>query len=90
MPELQAPGQDQRLLAVFELARILVSEDDQQTLLTQFLSGLIQRLEAADAGSLWLYDAAADRLVAASAQGYDLDSLRQIRLCPGEARYREN
>ncbi|MCL7454333.1 MAG: ATP-binding protein [Anaerolineae bacterium] len=84
-PELQAPGQDQRLLAVFELARILVSEDDQQTLLTQFLSGLISRLEAADAGSLWLYDAASDRLVAASAQGYDLASLRQMRLAPGEA-----
>jgi signal transduction histidine kinase len=77
--------QDQRLRAVFELARILVSEDDQQTLLTQFLSGLISRLEAADAGSLWLYDADADRLVAASAQGYDLASLRQMRLAPGEA-----
>ena len=85
LPDFQTSGEDKRLLAVFELARILVSEDDQQTLLTQFLSGLINRLEAADAGSLWLYDAADDRLVAVSAQGYDLDSLRQLRLCPGEA-----
>ena len=85
LSELQVLGQDQRLLAVFELARILVSEDDLQTLLTQFLSSLINRLEAADAGSLWLYDAAADRLVAANSQGYDLVSLRQIRLAPGEA-----
>lgn len=42
-------------------------------------------MNAADAGSLWLYDPADDRLVTVSAQGYDLDSLRQMRLSPGEA-----
>jgi signal transduction histidine kinase len=81
----RAARQEQRLLAIFELAKILVSEAEQETLLIQFLSGLIDWLDAADTGSLWLYDAAEDRLVAASAQGYDLDSLCHIRLAPGEA-----
>jgi len=77
--------QDQRLLMIFELAKILVAEDDHETMLSQFLSHLIASLDAADAGSLWLYDAAEDRLAAADAQGYALASLRQIRLAPGEA-----
>jgi len=85
LPGRRAARQDQRLLAIFELAKILVSEAEQETLLSQFLSGLIDSLDAADAGSLWLYDADGDRLVAASAQGYDLDSLGHIRLAPGEA-----
>lgn len=85
LAERRAIRQDQRLLAIFELAKILVSEAEQEPLLTRFLSGLIDRLDAADAGSLWLYDAAEDRLVVTSAQGYDVDSLRQLRLAPGEA-----
>jgi signal transduction histidine kinase len=84
-PELQASSQDQRYLTIFELAKILVSEDEQEPMLARFLSGLIDRLDAADAGSLWLHHAADDRLVAASAQGYDLRSLSQMRLVPGES-----
>jgi signal transduction histidine kinase len=84
-PELQNQGRDQRLRMIFALAKILVSEDDQETMLARFLSGLINSLDAADAGSLWLYDAPDDCLVAVSAQGYDLTELRQIRLSPGEA-----
>lgn len=85
LTERQIARRDQRLLAIFDLAKILVSEGEQETMLTRFLSGLIGWLDAADAGSLWLYDATDDRLVAACAQGYDLESLRQIRLAPGEA-----
>jgi signal transduction histidine kinase len=76
---------DPRLLMSFELAKILVSEEDQETMLSHFLSSLIERLDAADVGSLWLYDAQEDRLVAVSAQGYELASLRRIRLAPGES-----
>ncbi|MEJ2738062.1 MAG: ATP-binding protein [Anaerolineae bacterium] len=84
-PEWPAASQDQRLQTIFELAKILVSETEQETMLARFLHGLIDWLDAADAGSLWLYEAAEDRLVAVSAQGYDLASLSQIRLAPGEA-----
>jgi signal transduction histidine kinase len=83
--DLPAPSQDQRLLAIFELAKILVAEDQQEPMLARFLAGLIDRLEPADVGSLWLYDAAQDRLVSVSAQGYDLGILDQMRLAPGEA-----
>lgn len=76
---------DQQLLTIFELAKILVTEDDPETMLSRCLSSLIDRLDAADAGSLWLYHAPDDRLVAVGGQGYDLDSLRQMRLAPGEA-----
>ena len=84
-PELQNQGKDQRLRMIFALAKILVSEDEQKTMLARFLSGIIDSLDAADAGSLWLYHAPDDCLVAVSAQGYDLTKLRQIRLSPGEA-----
>jgi signal transduction histidine kinase len=86
-PSSESPALDQpqRLLAIFELARILVSEDDQQAMFTRFLSGLIDWLDAADAGGLWLYRAAEDRLVAVSAEGYTMAALSQIRLSPGEA-----
>lgn len=83
--ERRALRQDQRLQTIFELARILVSEDDQPTILTRFLAGLIDHLEAADAGSLWLYHPADDVLLAAGAQGYDLASLGSMRLAQGEA-----
>jgi signal transduction histidine kinase len=84
-PEGQALRQHQRLLAIFELAKILVTEDNQQVMLARFLSGLIDWFDAADAGGLWLYDAADDRLAAVSSQGFDWASVRQIRLAPGEA-----
>ena len=83
--EMPVSGEDQQLLTIFELAKILVTEEDQESMLSRFLSSLIERLDAADAGSLWLHDASEDRLVAVSAQGYELTSLRQIRLAPGEA-----
>ncbi|MGD8903176.1 MAG: hypothetical protein PVI67_06405, partial [Anaerolineae bacterium] len=63
-PDLQRQAQDQRLRMIFALAKILVSEDDQETMLARFLSGLINSTEAADAGSLWLYDANDDCLAA--------------------------
>ena len=84
-PDWRGSGQDRRLLATFELAKILVSEDDRHVMLARFLSDLIDRLDAADVGSLWLHDAGQDRLVAVSAQGYDLATLREMRLAPGEA-----
>ena len=83
--DMPVSGQDEQQLTIFELAKILVTEEEQEAMLSRFLASLIDRLDAADAGSLWLYDAPEDRLVAVSGQGYELTSLRRIRLAPGEA-----
>lgn len=76
---------DQRLLTVFEIAKILATGQDLETMLPRFLTCLINTLEAADAGSLWLYDPADERLEAKGAQGYDFTIVKQLRLAPGEA-----
>jgi K+-sensing histidine kinase KdpD len=78
-------NQDQRLLTVFEIAKILATEQDMETMLPKCLGCLIEMIEAADAGSLWLYDPSDERLVATGAQGYDFAFLKQLRLAPGEA-----
>lgn len=69
----------------FEIAKILVTEHDLETMLPKFLSCLIDELEPADAGSVWLHDPLDDRLVVKGARGYDLAPLKQIRLARGEA-----
>lgn len=69
----------------FEIAKILVTEHDLQVMLPKFLSCLIDELEPADAGSVWLHDPLEGRLVVKGSRGYDLAALQQIRLAPGEA-----
>ena len=78
-------GQDSRLQVTFEIAKILVSEDDLEAMVAQMLSALIRTMDAADAGSVWLHDPEDNRLVARGAQGYDLAALKELRLAPGEA-----
>jgi signal transduction histidine kinase len=82
----QTVRQDQRLWAIFEIAKILVTEYESEAMLQKSLACLVEMLEAADTGSLWLYDPSEKRLVAKVALGYDLAALKQIRLVPGEAR----
>jgi signal transduction histidine kinase len=81
----QTADKDQRLLTIFEVAKILATQQDLETMLSELLSCLIETLGAADAGALLLYDPSDERLTVGAAQGYDLTSLRQIRLAPGEA-----
>jgi signal transduction histidine kinase len=83
--EAETADQDQGLLTIFEIAKILATEQSLETMLPKFLACLIETLGAADAGSLWLYDPADGRLVAKGAQGYDFAVLKQLRLAPGEA-----
>ncbi|MBC8248033.1 MAG: hypothetical protein H8E90_00010, partial [Anaerolineales bacterium] len=80
MSEAETVDQDQRLLTIFEIAKILATEHELETMLPKFLACLIETLEAADAGSLWLYDPSDGRLVAKGAQGYDFAVLKQLRL----------
>ena len=85
LSEAETADQDQRLLTIFEIAKILATEHELETMLPKFLACLIETLEAADAGSLWLYDPSDERLEAKGAQGYDFTILKQLRLSSGEA-----
>ncbi len=83
--EAPIADKDQKLSAIFEIAKTLAAEQDMETMLQQFLSCIIETLEAPEAGVLLLYDHSDGRLAVRAAQGYNLTSLRQIRLAPGEA-----
>ena len=83
--ETQISDQDRRLSAVFEIARILTTDYDPETVLSQFLSCLTDTLEIAEAGVLLLYDRSDERLAVRVAKGHDAASLKEIRLAPGEA-----
>jgi len=76
---------EQRLSAIFEIARLLAGQHDQETMLSRFLSCLIATLRAAETGILLLYEPEHDWLVVKDAQGYDLRVLGQIHVVPGEA-----
>lgn len=75
---------DQKLSIIFEIARLLATKSDLETMLSQFLSSLMETFEAADAGVLRLYDPGNDMLMLKAAQGYNVDILKQIPLSPGE------
>ena len=54
-------------------------------MLSEFLACLVASSEAAETGVLLLYEPATEELVVAATLGYDLTTLRQIRLASGEA-----
>ena len=83
--EGRIPGRERRLSIIFDISRILVTEGDQESTLSRALHSLIQGLDAADAGSIWLYEPSQGILAATGALGYDLEILKKIRLSPGEA-----
>ena len=89
-----APAVDQRTAEqerekgpslIFEIAKVLATQQNLETTLSQLLSCLIETLDTADTGVLMLYDPSDERLTVRAAQGYNLDSLRLLRLAPGEA-----
>jgi signal transduction histidine kinase len=78
--------QDQRLSAVFEVAKVLATEYELEPLLQKLLACFFEPLEMAVAGLLLLYDPADGFLAVRAAHGYDLGSLEQLQLAPGETR----
>ena len=72
--------QDQRLSIIFEIAKIIATQQDLDTMLTDFLSCVIERLDATDAGVMLLYDTSDERLAIRATVGYDLETLRQLPL----------
>jgi signal transduction histidine kinase len=83
--EIQTADRDQRLSTIFEIARVLATEQDLEAMLSELLACLTETLETADTGVLMLYAPSDDRLTVRAAQGYDLATLKRIRLAPGEA-----
>jgi len=69
--ETPTADKDQRLSTIFEMAKILATQQDLETMLSKLLSCLVETVKA--------------QLTVRAAQGYDLTSVRQIRLAPGEA-----
>jgi signal transduction histidine kinase len=81
----QTADRRERLAPIFEIAKILATEQDLEAMLPKFLYCLIETWEAADNGILLLHDASDGQLIVKGAQGYDFATLSQIRVAPGEA-----
>lgn len=81
----QIADKDRKLSAAFEIAKILATEHDLETMLPKVLSCLIETLDAVEAGILLLYDPSDGQLTVRAAQGYELTALEQIRLAPAES-----
>ncbi|TAK30071.1 MAG: HAMP domain-containing protein [Chloroflexota bacterium] len=72
------------LSTLFEAAKAS-STLDLDNLLETIVVRLVDILEPADSGALFLYDHELDRLLVRSACGYDLATLANLRLRPGES-----
>jgi len=74
-----------QLQTILEIARILASQHEFESMLSQFLARIIDTLDAAECGILQVYDPADQVLVVKGGLGYDIELLTKIRLTPGEA-----
>jgi len=83
--DTQAVDKDQRLLIIFEMAKILATEHDLEMIPAEFLYCLVGTLEEVEAGILMLYDPSDEQLKMGVARGYDLSVLSSLCLAPGEA-----
>ncbi len=82
--ERQPGDDDRRLSSVFEMAKVLATEHNLETLLTKLFLCLIETVDAAEAGILLIYDKSNDFLKVEAAAGYDLSKLSQLKVAPRE------
>jgi signal transduction histidine kinase len=73
------------LSAIVNLSRILATRREIETLLPSVLDYLVNKLQAADVGIVWLYDSSTRQLNAQSACGFDLKDLGHFQLNASEA-----
>jgi signal transduction histidine kinase len=78
-------SQTWQLRSIFEIAKILAMHHDLTTMLPQFLSRLIEMLDAAETGVLLIHNASEDLLVVRGSYGYDHSIVSEVRIAPGEA-----
>lgn len=80
-----AEGRSQRLLAILGIARAVAVQSNLETVLADCLHSLVDTLDAADAGVLFVYAPSEGCLKPRAAVGYDLAVLSQVRLAVGES-----
>ena len=73
-----------RLNTLVDISRTIRSTLDATSLLDGLLERLIENIQTADIGVVFLLDSETKTLIPAAASGYDRDALSQIRLKPGE------
>ncbi len=76
---------EERLQAMFEIAKTLATGNELEAMLPSFLSCLISTLHEAEVGLLLLFDPSEGKLVIKAAHGYSLPTLSDFRLAPGES-----
>lgn len=75
-----------QLQSLIHISNLLNTSFDIDTIIELMLSETISVVDAAEGGSLWLYDRQQEMLIAKSAQGVFYPKIfRQIRLKPGES-----
>jgi sugar diacid utilization regulator len=75
-----------QLQSLIHISNLLNTSFDIETIFELMLSETISVVDAAEGGSLWLFDKSEDILIAQSAQGIFYPKIfRQIRLKPGES-----
>jgi signal transduction histidine kinase len=70
---------------MFEIAKILATQQDLENMLQELLSCLVGVFQSAETGVLLTYDPLDDRLTVRGVQGYDITSLEPLRIAPGES-----
>ncbi len=84
-PPTKPTVDDQRLLTLFEIAKILATEHTPDLMVPKLLTCLMDKSQLADAGILMVYDEQDGCLKVRAAQGYDLTALRHLCMTPGES-----
>jgi signal transduction histidine kinase len=75
----------QRLVLLFEIAKILATGCDLDAKMPELLNCMLQRLSAADAGLLFRYEPSQGYLRVKAAQGYETAMLWQLQIALGES-----
>jgi signal transduction histidine kinase len=83
--KLRVTDPGQQLSTLFDVAKILATQDGLGEMLSRVLSCLINTFESADAGLIMLYDSHDKLLHVEAAQGYHFASLSQFTLACGES-----
>jgi signal transduction histidine kinase len=75
----------EELATLLELSKASAQATDLDSLLETVLARSVALYEAADAGSIFLYNPDEDCLMARASIGYEIEPLSRVRLKPGEA-----
>jgi signal transduction histidine kinase len=82
--EIRPVSSDRRMLAIYEIAKILVTEHNVNRMAPRLLACLMDMQEIADTGVFLLYDETETHLKVEAVQGCDLEVLRDISVLPDE------